>query len=189
MSFIVPQLFLSPSFDIAAEREECFCWQGTLADFFLAKKLIKRGPCLFPLSSCHVSVRWRLELNLTSRLPTLTVCCDFDSSSWRCSAVACVLCAGCLTGDGWADAAEPDGHITCGWLNGSFHNFFSFYPRFWNWSCSLNFELKRKKIGRGIPNDILIDIWGVAVESVIKELPLVDICLRLAIRQLNSAEN
>ena len=36
----------------------------------------------------------------------------------------------------------------------------------------MNFELKRKKFGRGIPNDILIDIRGVAVLAVIKELPL-----------------
>ena len=39
----------------------------------------------------------------------------------------------------------------------------------------MNFELKRKKFGRGIPNDILIDIRGVAVLAVIKELPLVHI--------------
>ena len=38
----------------------------------------------------------------------------------------------------------------------------------------MNFELKRKKFGRGIPNDMLIDIRGVAVLAVIKELPLVD---------------
>ena len=41
----------------------------------------------------------------------------------------------------------------------------------------MNFELKRKKFGRGIPNDLFFDIFGVASLGVVKKLPLMYVCL------------